>query len=102
MGADIADQIAQLRGFSRQQLLEMWQKLYRRAAPLGIRREIMVPFLAYKIQEDAYGGLKPATRAELRRIARGLEEIHSVSQAENSAQNQTWDPPSPQLARRDA
>jgi hypothetical protein len=33
----------------------------------------MVPFLAYKIQENAYGGLKPATRAELRRIAQTLE-----------------------------
>ena len=34
----------------------------------------MVPFLAYKIQEDAFGGLKPSTRAELRRIARDLEK----------------------------
>jgi hypothetical protein len=73
MGADIAGQIAQLRGFSRQQLLELWEKLYKKAAPLGIRREIMVPFLAYKIQENAYGGLKTGTRAELRRIAQTLE-----------------------------
>jgi Protein of unknown function (DUF2924) len=77
MGLDIAGQIAQLRGFSRQQLLEIWQKLYRKAAPLGLRREIMVPFLAYKIQENAFGGLKLATRAELRRIARDLEESTS-------------------------
>src|SRR5271157_910766 len=74
MSADIAGQIAQLRGFSRQRLLEMWQKLYKKTVPLGIRREIMVPILAYKIQENAYGGLKPATRAELRRIARSLEK----------------------------
>jgi len=74
MGTDIAGQIAQLRGFSRQQLLEVWQKLYKKAAPLGIRREIMVPFLAYKIQENAHGGLKPATRAKLRRIARDFEK----------------------------
>ena len=33
----------------------------------------MIPFLAYKIQENAYGGLKPSTRAELRRIGRALE-----------------------------
>jgi len=33
----------------------------------------MVPFLAYRTQEIAYGGLKPATRAELRRIARAIE-----------------------------
>jgi hypothetical protein len=34
----------------------------------------MVPFLAYRIQEKAYGGLKTSTRIELRRIARSLEK----------------------------
>ena len=34
----------------------------------------MVPFLAYRIQENAYGGLKPATRSKLRRIAGELEK----------------------------
>jgi len=52
----------------------MWQKLYQRAAPNGIRRELMIPFLAYRIQENAYGGLKPSTRSELRRIARDFEK----------------------------
>jgi hypothetical protein len=74
MDPDIAKQIAQLRGMSRQELLDLWQKLYRKAAPRGIRRELMVPFLAYRIQENAYGGLTPATRCELRRIARGFEK----------------------------
>ena len=74
MNQGITDQIAQLRSLSRQELLDLWQKLYRRAAPQGIRRELMVPFLAYRIQENAYGGLKPATRCKLRRIARGLEK----------------------------
>jgi hypothetical protein len=74
MDSDISLQIVQLRAFSRQQLLDLWQKLYRRAAPRGIRRELMVPFLSYKIQENAYGSLKPSTRLELRRIARGFEK----------------------------
>src|ERR1700724_1364239 len=74
MVTEIAKQIAQLRHLSRQELLDLWQKLYRRTAPQGIRRELMVPFLAYRIQENAYGGLKPATRCKLRRIARELEK----------------------------
>jgi hypothetical protein len=73
VGADIEQQINQLRSLSRRQLLELWAKLYRKRAPFGIRREIMVPFLAYKIQENAYGGLKPTLRSELRRIAQTLE-----------------------------
>jgi hypothetical protein len=74
MEADISEQIAKLRSLTREQLLELWHKLHRRAAPLGIRRELLVPFLAYKIQENAYGGLKPSTRSQLRRIARDLKK----------------------------
>ena len=74
MGANIPGQIAKLRALPRQQLLEVWQKVYRRAAPEGIRRELLVPFLAYRIQEIAHGGLKPSTLSELHRIARGLEK----------------------------
>jgi hypothetical protein len=73
MNASMASQIAQLGTFSRQQLLDMWQKLYQRAAPPGIRRELLVPFLAYRMQEHAYGGLKSSAHSELRRIARDLE-----------------------------
>ena len=66
-GANVHDnirkQLAKLPGFTRVQLLELWQKLHRRTAPPGIRRELLVPFLAYKIQENAYGGLKPSTRS---------------------------------------
>ena len=74
MAESISGDISKLHTLSRQQLLEMWQKLYQRAAPTGIRRELLVPFLAYRIQEQAYGGLKPSTRSELRRIARDLEK----------------------------
>jgi hypothetical protein len=73
MGANISNQIAKLRALSRQQLLELWQKVYGRAAPLRIRRELLVPFLAYKMQEDVYGGIKPSTRSELRHVARSLQ-----------------------------
>jgi len=73
MAGSISGQVAKLHTLSRQQLLDMWRRLYRRAAPTGIRRELLVPFLAYRIQEEAYGGLKPSTRSELRRIARDLK-----------------------------
>jgi len=74
MGPNISKQIAKLPSFSRQQLLDLWQDLHQRPAPRGIRRELMVPFLAYRMQERAYGGLKLSIRSELRRIARDLEK----------------------------
>jgi hypothetical protein len=73
MGKSTSNQIAQLPQLSKEQLGELWQKLYRKPAPVGIRREILIPFLAYRIQEIAYGGLKPPARLELRRIARTLK-----------------------------
>ena len=74
MSASMAGRIAQLGTFSRQELLDMWRKLYERAAPPGIRRELLIPFLAYRMQEHAYGGLKSSARSELRRVARDLEK----------------------------
>lgn len=74
MSSNISEQVARLRSLSRQELLGLWQTLYRRAAPACMRREIMVPFLAYRIQENAYGSPKPATRSKLRRLARSLEQ----------------------------
>src|SRR5579862_2250484 len=74
MAASIPGQIAKLHALSRSQLLDMWQKFYRRSAPPGIRREILVPFLAYRMQEEVYGGLKPSALLELRHIARELEK----------------------------
>jgi hypothetical protein len=68
----ISLQVEQLRAITRQQLLDLWEKAYGRGAPDGIRRELLVPFLAYRIQENAYGGLKASTRPELRKIARDL------------------------------
>ena len=65
---DISQKLAELPTSSRQQLLDLWQKLYRRPAPIGLQRELLIPFLSYRIQELAFGGLKASTRAELRRI----------------------------------
>lgn len=83
MRTDIPHQIAVLHALSRPQLLDCWRVLYERAAPDGIRRELMIPFLAYRIQEKSYGGLKPSTRSELRRIARNLENSTGSSRIRN-------------------
>jgi len=73
MASRISDKIAKLCTLSRSELLDLWRELYKNAAPPGIRREILVPFLAYRIQENAHGGLKPTALVELRRIARALD-----------------------------
>jgi hypothetical protein len=64
----IAAQIATLPSLPISELRALWQDLYSRPAP-ALRRELLIPFLAYRVQENAFGGLTPSTANELRRIA---------------------------------
>ena len=38
----------------RKDLLVLWQKLFDKPAIPALRREVMVPILAYRLQEKAY------------------------------------------------
>ena len=79
------DQILGLDKLSRSQLLDRWQKLYGKTPPPGIRREIMIPFLAYRIQENTEGGLSPAAQAMLKSAVRQLKRMqHSKTPVRKS------------------
>jgi hypothetical protein len=73
MDMNTTNRIAELFRLSRKQLLGRWQELYGKTPPSGIRREVMIPFLAYRIQENAEGGLSAAARAQIKSVARSLE-----------------------------
>jgi hypothetical protein len=51
----------------------LWQELFAKAAHPKLRRDLMIPILAYRIQEKAYGGLKSSTRKRLQKLAAELE-----------------------------
>lgn len=53
--------------------MALWRQLFRRTAPPQIRRGLLIQILAYRIQEQAYGGLSPATRKRLSELAHKLE-----------------------------
>jgi hypothetical protein len=72
--SDVDRRVDSLSSLSRQELRALWREFYGREAPSGLRRELLIPFLAFRIQERAFGGLKPSTRAELRRITAALEQ----------------------------
>ena len=50
----------------------MWRELFDKEPP-GFSRNYLISRLAYRIQELAYGGLKPATRAKLDALADALD-----------------------------
>ena len=70
MNPSIFREIAKLSALSRPQLLKRWRELYGKPAPRRMRRELMIPFLAYRLQETAYGGLKSELRAQLHSLVK--------------------------------
>jgi hypothetical protein len=62
-------EIARLRDLELSELRAVWQKHYGCVAPRTVRRKILILSIAWRIQADALGGLKPATRKKLREVA---------------------------------
>ncbi len=61
-----------LPSFPRTDLLDLWHKSFGRPASPGLRRELMLPILAFRIQELAHGGLRPETKARLQELTSSL------------------------------
>jgi hypothetical protein len=73
MNDEISRRITELPGLSRAELLPIWQENFGQPAPPHLRKELMVPMLAYRIQERAYGGLSQRVGKRLKEIAKSLE-----------------------------
>src|SRR5258705_6088802 len=65
----LAHEIAALRQATHADLKERWRALYGTEPPRRISRDLLIRALAYRIQEKALGGLKPATRRLLTKVA---------------------------------
>ena len=66
----ISRELASLRSLPIKELKQRWRSLYDSGPPLRISRELLTRAVAYRIQEQALGGLKPSTRRLLERLAR--------------------------------
>jgi hypothetical protein len=67
---DVAEQLRALPQLSTGALKALWIKLYGQPPPFRVRRELIVPMLAYRLQEQAEGGLSAVVRKRLRVLAR--------------------------------
>jgi DUF2924 family protein len=72
MTDSIAARLAALPKTPTAELKLLWRELYGTEPP-GFSRSYLVSRLTYRIQELAYGGLKPATRAKLDALAIALD-----------------------------
>jgi Protein of unknown function (DUF2924) len=68
----LSEQIATLPSLSKAQLLAIWAENFSKDPPPNLRKELMVPILAYRIQEREFGGLSHGARRRLREVAASL------------------------------
>lgn len=72
MNEDISEQIAALPAMNKAQLLGVWAKHFKNPPPATLRKQLMVPVLAYRMQEQEFGGLSQRARRRLEEIAASL------------------------------
>jgi len=52
------------------ELKERWRNLFGTEPPRKIHRSLLLPAIAYRMQENAFGALKPSVRRHLLHVAR--------------------------------
>ena len=78
MTNSMAAQVAALPKTPTAELKQKWRELYGKEPP-GFSRSYLISRLAYRVQELAFGGLKPATRTRLDALAAGSIQRRSGS-----------------------
>jgi hypothetical protein len=69
MKADLGQRLDELPQLDRTALRELWREVFGNIPHPGLRREILIPILAYRLQERAHGGLKPSAQKRLKALA---------------------------------
>src|ERR1022692_4343944 len=73
MSKELSNQLALLPTMSKAQSLALWTQVLRIPPPRKVRRDLFIRILAYQMQEQAFGGLNPATRKRLSELARKFQ-----------------------------
>ena len=73
MPSELGNRLALLPRMSKGQLLALWKQVTRMPPPRQVRRDLLIRLIAYRIQEQAYGGLSAATRRRLGELAHKFE-----------------------------
>jgi Protein of unknown function (DUF2924) len=71
----LTGEIAGLQSLDVEQLRARWRTLYQIEAPIRFSGDLLIRAVAYRLQERALGGLKPATRRLLQRVA---ADVHAL------------------------
>lgn len=70
----VEKEIARIGGMTAAELRRLWPEIFGSDPPSAFSRNLLARALAYRVQEQAYGGLKPQTVRLLRAMARPAAE----------------------------
>jgi hypothetical protein len=65
----IAQRLAALPQLSKAALCDLWKQLFNASPSPKLRRDLMIPILAFRLQEQAFGSLSARTRDRLRHLS---------------------------------
>ena len=80
MSIALEDEISSLPALSKAELLTRWRERLKQPPPSHLNKPILVPLLAYRLQEQAFGGLKPAYNDGFENWLRASSGIHTDPQ----------------------
>jgi Protein of unknown function (DUF2924) len=66
-------EIARIQSMSKYELSALWRKTFQTHPPQGFTKGLIARYLAYHVQEKAFGGLDRETKNFLDALARGRE-----------------------------
>ncbi len=64
--------VADLPRLSKSTLRLLWRQLFKMEPPGKLRRELMIPILAYRLQEQVFGSLRGRVKSRLRQLGQGV------------------------------
>jgi hypothetical protein len=67
----IEAEIDRIRSLGLDDLRTLWRKTFRSSPPMGFTKDLVIRFICWHIQEQAFGGLDPATAKALDGLVRG-------------------------------
>jgi len=79
MPNDLAKQLEELRQFTRPELVATWTEVFGHPLRCRAHKDFLIRCIAYRLQEQAYGGLSANTRKQLRKIAAEIEAGSSAA-----------------------
>lgn len=69
----MTDRLVTLPTLDKVAIHKLWEELFHAPAPSGLRKDLMLRILSYRLQEQAYGALGQRNLARLRELTRRIE-----------------------------